>query len=382
MLPYFLLSALNQAVVATQMPYVQIFLRNKGYSFSLIGVIVALGQICSIVFPLLVGSFADKTGKSKWIMLGCSVLSFCFIVPVLLSSSVAISIICYCLMCATFYCVNPITDGVLSSQSQGHPGRYSYMRAVGTLSYVLILILFALIKWPNPESNKSIMWGILIFSFLFWISVLLIPSTDAQKKQNSEGKLFDFGWFGKSFYIFILIVALSRITQTVVERFLSSYMTEVLKVGGNFTLFYSLSAGSEFVMMIIGGKLLEKKKITGQGLVGVSCIAAVLRMIILCYFPSITGLAIAQLFHSFTFGGVHVGTAAFINSHVEKEHYGMAMSFYWAIGNNFPMMLGALAGGYVIDLFGYPSLFLSYSLFSLVAFALFLIFKKTLYSEV
>ena len=61
---------------------------------------------------------------------------------------------------------------------------------------------------------------------------------------------------------------------------------------------------------------------------------------------------------------------------VAPEHYDLAMTLYWSLATNLPEMLGAFAGGFVIEAFGYPMLFLSYSIFPLVACILCLTNKK------
>ena len=61
----FLLSVAMQACIASFAPYAQIIMRNKGLSYSVVGVILALGEIAAIVFPLVASSFADMTGHTK-----------------------------------------------------------------------------------------------------------------------------------------------------------------------------------------------------------------------------------------------------------------------------------------------------------------------------
>ena len=67
---------------------------------------------------------------------------------------------------------------------------------------------------------------------------------------------------------------------------------------------------------------------------------------------------------------------------VEPEHYGLAMTLYWSLAVNFPQMLGAFGGGFIIESFGYPMLFLSYSIFPLIGIVLCFVFKKDINSIV
>ena len=47
-----LLSIFNQATTAAVSPYVQIILRNKDYSHSIVGLILAFGQIATVIIPI------------------------------------------------------------------------------------------------------------------------------------------------------------------------------------------------------------------------------------------------------------------------------------------------------------------------------------------
>lgn len=66
MLRLVLFCIFNQATTAALAPYVQIMFRNKGYSHSVVGVIIAVGQIATVIIPMLVGLISDKTRKTKW----------------------------------------------------------------------------------------------------------------------------------------------------------------------------------------------------------------------------------------------------------------------------------------------------------------------------
>ena len=70
--------------------------------------------------------------------------------------------------------------------------------------------------------------------------------------------------------------------------------------------------------------------------------------------------------------------AKFIAQNVKKEHYSLAMSLYWAIATNLPVMLGALFGGFIIDYLGYRSLFAIYTVFPVAATVLCLAVRRRL----
>ena len=165
----------------------------------------------------------------------------------------------------------------------------------------------------------------------------------------------------------MFVVALTRIAEAVIDKLLSSYMTEDLNLGGRFALFVALGAASEFVMMVVGGRLMQKGKVSAYGLIVMSAIGMIVRLLIYRFFPTIEAFTVAQLLHACTFGALHIGVSKFVAQNVNESHYSLAMSFYWAIATNLPEMIGVLAGGFVIDIFGYGTLFASYVVFPVLA---------------
>ena len=380
MFQFILLNFFFQATVAVVSPYTQILLRNKGYSHSLVGVIVALSQVACVFAPLLLSAIVDKTRKTRLMFVVLMVLCVLFFVPAALSKSIPLTIVAFLLSMGMFHSIHPISDGYQNRILDGDARRYGIARAAGTMGYVLALVMFGLLNYPDETNNRSICACFAIMALLFIIVVFFIPKDlPPQKEERDEAKTATGKRvFSRRFYLMMLVLGISRVAHAVPDKLLSSYMVEVLGLGGDFALFVSLGAFSEFVMMIIGGYLLQKNKTTPYILILLSAVALAVRLAIYRIFPSVTGLVFAQLLHSMTFGAFHIGTTKFIAQNVDKEHYSLAMSFYWAIATSLPNMLGTLFGGFVIDNLGYPNLFVIYMVFPIAAVIIALCFRKTL----
>ena len=380
MFRFILLNFSFQVIVAVIAPYVQILLRNKGYSHSMVGLVVAIGQLGSIILPLLISGVSDKTRRTKLIFLILALICAVVFVPTALSPSVAITAISLFIVSGMYLSISPLIDGYQNRLLNGDAQKYGIARSAGTMGYVLALVLFSLIKFPNESDNRSIALCLAIVTAVFMAVVLIIPNDLPPEKESRKRKSIS-GLFSKRFYLMMLVIGLSRVAHAVPDRLLSSYMVEVLGLGGNFALFVSLGALSEFVMMNIGGILLEKKKTTTYTLIVLGSLALAVRLLIYRFFPSVLGLVFAQLLHSMTFGSFHIAATQFIAHDVQKEHYSVAMSFYWAIATNLPQMLGSLAGGVVIDRFGYNTLFSGFSMFPILATLLALFCRGILKSK-
>lgn len=369
-----------QAAVSAIAPYTQLLLRNKGYSHSLVGVIVAIGQVASIFFPVLFGMLSDRTRKTRLLFVLLALGTAVAFVPTALSGSVAVTIGCFFVASALFWSINPMNDGYENRVFKGDSSKYGVGRAMGTLGYLVCLVVFALTGFPVETDNRSIALCTVVTLSVFCFMVLFAPKDEPKsvEPQGNEGRFFSFDWFSSKFYLMMFVVALTRIAEAVIDKLLSSYMTEELNLGGRFALFVALGAASEFVMMVVGGRLMQKGKVSAYGLIVMSAIGMIVRLLIYRFFPTIEAFTVAQLLHSFTFGALHIGVSKFVAQNVNESHYSLAMSFYWAIATNLPEMIGVLAGGFVIDIFGYGTLFASYVVFPVLALVICLANRRKL----
>ena len=94
---FILLNFFFQATVAAVSPYTQILLRNKGYSYSLTGVITASSQVACVFLPILLSAVADKTRKTRLMFVVLMVFSVLLFVPAALSDSIPLTILVFLL---------------------------------------------------------------------------------------------------------------------------------------------------------------------------------------------------------------------------------------------------------------------------------------------
>lgn len=374
-----LLCIFNQATTAAVSPYVQIILRNKGYSHSIVGLILAFGQIATVIIPMLIGLLSDRTRKTKPIIIVLAMLSCVAFMPAALSGSLVLTFITFFLASGIFWSTHPIVDGYETRLLKGDASKYGLIRSMGTMGYIVFLIIFGITGFPDQTDNTSICTSIAIVCAALVVVSFFIPNDIPAEKKELRPR-FSLSVFSRKFYLMMLLVGLSRISQAVIEKLLSSYMMEVMGMGGNFVLYVAWGAFCEFLMILFGGKLLQKGTVSAYSMILLSFIGLAVRLLVYCLFPSVVGFVFGQTLHALTFGALHIGVTKFIAQNVEPAHYSLGQSFYWAIATNLPEMLGALAGGFIIDWFGYRNLFAVYSVFPAVAAILCIAFRKTLAS--
>ena len=370
-----LLTMAAQIVMAAFCPYQQIILRNKGYSHSLCGVLIALTQVSAIIIPLIISSFSDKTSRAKTFIFFSALLALIFSIPYLLSLNIYVVIISAFIMSGLLWSINPLCDGFVNRALGSDTSKYGSIRSMGTLSYMLVLVIFSLSGFPNESENKSILIALAICFTVLLISLIPVKEIKSEKSKSEKEDVFSISWFPKRFYIFMVIIAITRIAHSIVEKLLSSYMVENLNLGSFFLLFVALGAFCEFICMFLFSHLRRRGVVNSWHLLLLSSIGLALRLI-LYLIPSFWAFFVAQMLHGLTFGAAHVAATGYAADNVEPEHYGLAMTLYWSLAVNFPQMLGAFGGGFIIESFGYPMLFLSYSIFPIIGIVLCFVFKK------
>ena len=364
------------AIYAVVNPFLQVMLRNLGYSHEMVGLLLSLFEVSGIVGPLLLARQVDKRGNMKGAVLLCTVGS---IIPMpLLMYSSSLPVILLGLLVLSFFLRSllPLLDTYANNLFNGDAQRYALLRSFGTVGFVFFSLVFAATNRPNLSSNVHIGAYAIGTSILFLLPVL---GWKREPKRNTRSflPLSEPGgkWYDQAFVIGMLIIALTRISMASISSFFSLYLVEELQINA-ISMMNAIAAGSEYGAMLLAGILIQRKKVLPVHLLMISSAGMVVRLLIYSFFPSFSGVLVAQLLHSLCYGFFHPAAIYFVARRVKRSHRTLGMSIYVSLGTGLPAVIGSSLGGVVVEQFGYAMLFLSYSLFALTAFVLCLIFYK------
>lgn len=366
------------SIYAIVNPFLQVMLRNMGYSYEMVGVLLSLYEIAGIVGPLLVARQVDTRGTMKGTVLFSTVLSSFGMLLLMLSSSLWMTIAGLILVAFFLRSLMPVLDTYTNNLFNGDSLKYTLIRSFGTVGFVFFSLLFAATKRPDLTNNVSIGSYALIISSIFFALVLGWKREPKKSKlQVLDGVQESGTWYDRAFVVGIFIIALNRISMSSVSSFFSLYLVEELQINA-ISLMNALAAGSEFGAMIIAGILIQRKKALPVHLFIASGLAMMTRLVIYAMFPSITGVLAAQLLHSIGYGFFHPAAIYFVARRVKRSHRTLGMSIYISLGTGLPAVLGSSLGGLVVESYGYKTLFLSYSVFALASAVLCLVFYRTM----
>lgn len=366
------------SIYAIVNPFLQVMLRNKGYSYEIVGVLLSLFEIAGIAGPLLVARHVDKRGNMKAVVLFCTVIACMGMTVLMLSTSLLITIVGLSLLAFFLRSLMPLLDSYANNLFNGDSQKYTLIRSFGTVGFVFFSLLFAATKQPDLSSNLSIGTFALAISGIFILVVLGWKREPKQRGASIQLETPQAGhWFDRAFVVGIFIIALNRISMSSVSSFFSLYLVEELKINA-ISLLNALAAGSEFGAMIIAGILIQRKKVLPVHMFIASGVAMMLRLILYAMVPSITGVLAGQLLHSIGYGFFHPAAIFFVARRVRRSHRTLGMSIYISLGTGLPAVLGSSLGGLIVESFGYRTLFLSYSFFALASALLCFVFYRTM----
>ena len=377
MLIFYLMQSFIQPLNGSIASYFQIAMRNKGWSYSMIGVVTALGQITTIVGPLFVAFAAEKRGKEKAALIICTLLSLTFHIPFFLAGNALVTGISYVVSCAFMWSINPVSDGLITKNVIGTKTEYGNIRACGTMGYVVFMFLFSVTGFPSNTSNLQMLLNNAFFTIVVLVLVCLAPSRNIKPRDSGETTT----GFSKEFYVFIAFVAISRVSMAAIDKMLASYMVEEMGLGRWFTAFIALGALSEFFFMIGGTRILKNRKMSPYAMLMLSSATIIIRLLGYVATKNLIVFGLCQLLHGTVFAFCHVASVRWISERVDSRHYSMALTIYHSVALNLPVLLGSLAGGFIVDGLGYRALFLIYTLFPLASIIFGFVNRKSLVGQ-
>ena len=366
------------SIFAVVNPFLQVMLRNVGYSYEAVGILLSVFEVAGIVGPLVIGRKVDKTGRMKDAILISTGFSALGIILLMQSTHLWLTVVA--LMISAFFLRSllPLLDTVATNRFNGNAQKYSLLRAFGTFGFVFFSLVFAVIKQPNQGSNLSIGTYALMGCLLFFFPVLTWKEVKQPKKQKTIQKTVvakTANWYDVAFVVGLIIIAFNRLSMSAITSFLSLYLVEELHIDA-ISLMNGIGAGSEFFAMILAGYLIQKKGVLPVTLLLISGIGMIVRLLVIALVPSFQGVLIAQMLHSVGFGFFHPAAIQFVARRVKRSHRTIGMSLYISIGTGLPAVLGSSLGGVIAESYGYRTLFLSFTGFAVVSVVMCLMFWK------
>ncbi len=372
------------SIFAIVNPYLQVLLRNSGYSYEAVGVLLGIFEVSGIVGPLVVGRIVDKTGRLKDTVLIATAASALGLILLVRSGPIWLTVLALIITAFFLRSLLPLVDTVATNRFNGDAQRYSRIRAFGTLGFVVFSLAYSALGKPVLTDNYSIIMYALLGCLFFFLPVLswkegkMLVTGKKDIKAKIRPKRIPFSanpWFDSAFVIGLIIIAFNRLSMSAITSFFSLYLVEELHIN-SISLMNAIAAGSEIILMLLAGYLIEKKGVLPVFLLLISGLGMTIRLLLYAQFPTLAGVVVGQLLHSVGFGLFHPAAIQLVARRVKRTHRTLGMSMYISLGTGLPTVVGSSIGGFLTEGYGYKVLFESFSVFAMISVVLCLVFWK------
>ncbi|MDR2747899.1 MAG: MFS transporter [Treponema sp.] len=356
-------------------PYISILVRGLGYSPSAVGLLLGIFEAAGIAGPFVLGRLVDRWGRYKPGLLICVVLMLLPGIPLAHTARPLASALLLCVLSIGTKSSIPLMEA-MTTLVVGKEGNYGKLRSFSSIAFICSVLF---LQWfPFLPRNSSINIGIWIsiMSLGALVFVLILPARlSAQGSRPSGGSPASGRWLrNPRFILGLVMIALSRLGMSPVLSFISLYVTEYVHwdaVG----LVWAIAAAAETPLIFFSGRIIRYFK-GPLRTIFFTGFALILRLLIYAFLPYPPAVIAGQLLHSLCYGLFHPAAVAFISANVPPEHRATGMTIYISLGTGLPTFLGNILGGYVVEYFGYPLLYGGYTIFPILAFAVYAVIRR------
>lgn len=368
-IPYILLSAVY-GVINTYLPIV---LAVRQFSKGEIGMLLAIIEITGLSIPFFITAKLDKNGRYGLTMILLGLSMGMAIGALLWFRSFWVTAVCLAVFAIGSKGLVPILDSFTAKILRNDPKKYGAIRAFGSAGFVCMTIFLQFFPPVQGNDISRFIGMATALSCLFAVSVLRLPSVfntsllkaavpHPSATAADEKALL----FSKPFVALLLLVFSAWLGMVPSQRFFSLYVEEYLHIHATAAL-WALAASAEIPLMIFSGSLI--RRFGTEKLLALCLISMSIRNISYIVLPGISGAVFGQLLHSLCFGLFFPLSVITCTAH-SKGKTATAMMLLTA-ANSLANTIGSVIGGYIIDYFGYPALFLSFSLCPLVGLCIY-----------
>jgi len=369
--------------------FASVFLLNKGYTNSEIGIMLALSSSLAVIIqPLL----ADVIDRSEKISLPKAISRITIILIILTFSlyffstqSIFLSL-AFVLLASLSTSLQPLINSVAFYFTKiGHPINFGITRSVGSVSYaVLVAILgFAVSRYnTNAIPTAGIIVLLILLASTHHINNSSRNYTEVYNNSMGLGKsvkstnisLLEFSKRHKFFLVFSISILFVFFQNAVINNYLIQIINEIGGTSSQMGSLYSFMALLEIPGLFFFSKL--RKRFTCQFMLKVSSVAFILKVLFTYMATSVSMVYFAFLFQLISFPIYLSSSVHLVDEIMDKGEVIKGQALVTGM-MTLSGVFASLFGGFILDIKG-PSTLLLLSIYLAIigTVILFLVINK------
>lgn len=361
------------ASLACFTPFLTYYFQQKGFSFTQIGVLLALSSLVGVIAQPIWGVITDKYLNNRVSLIFSMLIAALVMVPFMLVDGYYVIFI-FLILLISFQCpVMPLGDAYTYEIIERHSElQYGRIRLMGSLGYAITAYIIGnVVKYEGIQSAFSSFSILMILGAAIIISVK-VESQVARKRSKSDGIA---NLLKESEYLlFLVMIIIVNISFGINSNYVTVLIQETGGDVADLGLLWFIVAICELPVLFFSNSLIKKFGDTNLILFGVGLY--IWRYFLSSISTSYNSVIAVQFLQLVTFPLYLIGTLNYVNRTSPPEMRTSAMTMYYASGG-IGVFIGNIMGGLLLEKITIFSLYRAVSLVSIFGFLLALRLKKS-----
>lgn len=326
------------------MPYVGLFLDDRGFSSAQIGTLLAITALFRMIGPNLWANKADKNGTAGEVLRFGSLLAFLAFLAVFMVQGYWLLTLTFCIMMLFWTAVLPQLEVITLSATATSRGGYGKLRLWGSVGFIVCSLLAGSLIDIYGPSVVAVTTSISLL-FIYLSSLLIVnPKVKAHTAQASGGDYKQV--LSLVFIVFLLANTLLQVSFGTYYNFFALYMSDLQYTGLQTGIFIAIGVVAEIFIFIYAARLVKRFNVLH--LLALSIFLTALRWFGLAYFAHIGAvIVLSQVLHAFSFALSHVASVYFLTQHFSDKFQSRAQAIYLSVTFGLGSAIGSYTAGYL-----------------------------------
>ena len=350
------------ATAAGIVSFATAFLLQKGFAASVVGTLLASGNLLSCTFQPILADWADRRGGNvlKWMAAGLTAVSaLCFLsIQLIPLPGMAFGLL-YLLGVFAFDSMNPLMNALnVSYMTNGYQINYGFSRGLGSLAYAFAALLVG--KVMARFGADWMIWISLGLLFVNAIMAMSYPSlvvSGSAKQENTECCSIPVFFHRYRWYcVSLLGVMLLGMFHAMTENYLIEIVTPLGGDSGTVGVALFIATAVEAVVLVYFAKV--RAKISDNWLLKIAGISFTLKAVLFLLASNVATIYMIQLLQATSYTLLAPTQMYYANNKIAPADMVKGQAFITA-SYTLGCAAGNFSGGQLVSAFGIRALLLA-----------------------
>lgn len=366
--------------------FATVFLLSRNFNNSQIGMVLALGNVVSVLLQPAIASYADTTTKitlRKLTALLALVAAIMAVLIFFLPSQILILSFFFIIELALLFTLQPLTNSLgMQMINQGIPLNFGLARGIGSISFAAFSYIIGFFIDRFGADATIVIAFIMLLVFIFFTSTFsaekyLNQSPDIEQKQKAEETtlgqplgMIAFVIRYKRFIVLLLAVAVTFCSHMMINNYFIQIIENVNGNTKNMGTAIAIAAAVELPAMALFSYIV--RKIRCSTILKLSFFFFVIKALLTLLAPNVWMIYIAQLLQFASYAFYIPASIYYVNVLIDKNDMVKGQAFMTG-AVSLAGVVGSLLGGALLDGSGVRTMLIAGVLASILGLVLCLI---------